>query len=421
MRIGRSVVIAVLMVPAWITTANAQQWELLAPEYIGLRVSGPLLAGVPVIVLGQQLHFTLDALQAQPVDLRVEVVHCDRNWEPTPSEFVNDPFLKSGRKPIPSTSAGSSIRSYRWTYGASLPGGAGLEPFRFSGNYRAAIIEQQGDRIVAAFRFSVAEVSSPAAITVRQRRLPMKISPWDEAHQVSVAVSEAVLGGVSDNAHLQLVRVVDVYKNREWDAPHRIDMDALTPATWIEGLGTSAVTFTAGEVMPGNEYRSVDIRNVDQYPASQVLRSRDGTDVSRFFGSRSKDNNGASVLVSAREYADYERFEFQLWWESDRSDEPLYVLGDFNGWSKRTEWRLEERGEDGRYAATGLLKRGRYDYQYVVGDDPGVLEGNSWSTSNVYTALVYYSDSRQGGYDRILFVAQTESSGLTRARKEKSR
>lgn len=411
LRMTFRLVTIVLLISGLSSSAATQAWNILAPEVVGLRVSGPMAAGVPVVTPGQQIRFALDAMSEQPWDLRVEVVHCDKDWIRTASEFVNDPAFVRGRKPIPSTPAAAGIRSYRWTYAASVPAGAGLEPARFSGNYVATIVDERSGRRVADFRFSVAERVLPSSISVRKRRIPMRISPWDEAHQVTVRVDEHRLADDPGNLFLQSVRVVDIYKNREWDGPYRIDMNDLTPSTWVDGVGTSSVSFTAGEVMPGNEYRILDIRSIEQYPASHVLRARDGADVSRFFSASTADNNGASVIVDTREYADYERFEFQVWWESDNSDGPLYVLGDFNGWKRSPHWILQERDEDGRFALTALLKRGRYDFQYSVGNDPLPFEGNSWDTTNLYTALTYYGDQRLGGYDRILFVAQAESSG----------
>jgi len=416
----RPAVLAVFLM--FVTTeAHPQTWSLLTPDFVGIRIHGPLRGGIPAIVKGQQIRFTLDGLHAQPRDLRVEVLHCDMNWEPTLSEFINDPFLMRGRKPVPSSDAAAGIRSYRWTYATSIPSGAGLEPFRYSGNYIASIVDIETETIVATFRFAVAERAENAVLSVRRRRLGMKISPWDEAHAVTMRVDENSLGSEQDDVYLQLVRVVDVYRNREWETPVRIDLNRLTPATWVEGLGTSRLSFTAGAIMPGNEYRVLDIRNVEKYPASSVLRSQDGADVSRFFAASSNDHNGASVISGSRSYADYERFEFQLWWDADDRALPVYVVGDFNGWTKSPAWRLVEYGEEGRFSLTALLKRGRYDYQYVVGDDPIVLEGNSWKTRNLYTGLVYYTDARLGGYDRILFVSQVESDGHTGTQEEESR
>jgi hypothetical protein len=65
-----------------------------------------------------------------------------------------------------------------------------------------------------------------------------------------------------------------------------------------------------------------------------------------------------------------------------------------------------------RYVFSTSLRRGAYDYQYVVGDGDWIsLEGNDWRTVNLYTALVYYRDDRFGGFDRILGFVQRLGPG----------
>lgn len=71
------------------------------------------------------------------------------------------------------------------------------------------------------------------------------------------------------------------------------------------------------------------------------------------------------------------------------------------------------------YFVKKWLKRGIYDYQYVVGyydaskDDVIVidwfeLEGNDWQTKNAYYIVVYYRDVQFGGFDRIVGFAKIE-------------
>jgi hypothetical protein len=70
------------------------------------------------------------------------------------------------------------------------------------------------------------------------------------------------------------------------------------------------------------------------------------------------------------------------------------------------------------YELTIELKRGIYDYQYVVvsGDynDPAnqdwyALEGNDWQTTNEYNIFLWYRDQNFGGYDRIIGFSKINS------------
>jgi len=69
--------------------------------------------------------------------------------------------------------------------------------------------------------------------------------------------------------------------------------------------------------------------------------------------------------------------------------------------------------ETQRYLWTTWLRRGLYDYQYVVGTSDWIaLEGNDWRARNVFTAFVYYRDSRFGGFDRIVgYIQRVSPSG----------
>ncbi|MBI4419085.1 MAG: hypothetical protein HY563_09925, partial [Ignavibacteriales bacterium] len=151
-------------------------------------------------------------------------------------------------------------------------------------------------------------------------------------------------------------------------------------------------------VFPGNEYRVFDIRNVDQYPQDRPARLRGGADVSRFLAKPLPDNEGGSAIIRDSKYAEYLDVEFELLWDSETDS--VYIAGDFNGWNPLLGGPLKRNGN--RYTWQTSLRRGRYDYQYVVGNDWILLEGNDWRTVNRYTALVYYRDPRFGGFDRIM-------------------
>jgi len=88
------------------------------------------------------------------------------------------------------------------------------------------------------------------------------------------------------------------------------------------------------------------------------------------------------------------------------------VVGDFNGWRLSPECLMTYSDDSRRYIWQTSIRRGAYDYQYVVGPNDWIsLEGNDWRTVNVYSALIYYRDSRYGGFDRIIGFIQQLSPG----------
>jgi hypothetical protein len=97
--------------------------------------------------------------------------------------------------------------------------------------------------------------------------------------------------------------------------------------------------------------------------------------------------------------------------ESDDLDS-VFVLGDFNEWTPSEASLMKYNRETRRYWITTWLRRGVYDYHYVVGRNDWItIEGNDWRTVNLYTALVYYHDPRYGGFDRIVGFVQVLSPG----------
>jgi hypothetical protein len=128
------------------------------------------------------------------------------------------------------------------------------------------------------------------------------------------------------------------------------------------------------------------------------------------------DQNGSASLVDGSQYADYVQYQFEIARPDGADNENIIVVGDFNNWHVDPAWQLKYDPETRHYLLRAWLRRGAYDYQYVLnGNDWMTLEGNDWRTVSVYTALLYYHDTQYGGYDRILLCAQTKSSGSTEA------
>jgi hypothetical protein len=153
----------------------------------------------------------------------------------------------------------------------------------------------------------------------------------------------------------------------------------------------------------------IDLRNSDRYSPGKIHRAFEGADVSRFPFKASNDNNGNSFLTRGNRYADYINFQFELLSEYNGND-TVYVVGDFNGWMPSKESQMMYDPVTSRYIHSVSLRRGQYDYQYVLnGNDWIAYEGNDWRTINLYTAVVYYHDFRKGGYDRVLKVVQRYS------------
>jgi hypothetical protein len=153
-------------------------------------------------------------------------------------------------------------------------------------------------------KFFAVEKIEDAALTIENRYLPSEISPLNQVNKAVLAVTIPIPGIAEGGAwDPNSLKTADVYRNREMERPFRIDMDDRDPYTYIEGVGTKSLKYVAENLQPGNEYRWVDLRNTDIYPANQQLRQRDGADQSRWLWQGAKDHNGVSIVVTGSRYA----------------------------------------------------------------------------------------------------------------------
>ena len=402
----------VIMLLMLLAPALAAQ-EILSERIKGLRVYGSVQAGLPVAFLDSRpITIEFDVMEDAPPDVRIRILHCDRDWNITQNNFVNDDTQNRSKEPLHFDLAPAGVRFYRYHYTIQIPGIAGLGRIPLSGNYIFEIVDPDWKNVLARGRFFVAESKVAATMKVSNRSLPSEINPYNQVNKIEIGfVIPPSPDGLSEVLYPINFKTVDVYRNRQMYAPWRIDVDDNNPSTFVDGLGTTKMKFIVDNVTPGSSYRRLDVRSVEEYPAGQELRARRGADVSRFqFPSRG-DSHGASTLTVGSQYADYVSYRFELSSESQRF-ETVYVVGDFNGWKTAPESMMTYDAASQRYTWQTTFRRGVYDYQYVVGPNDWIsLEGNDWRTINVFSALVYYHDNRYGGFDRIIGFVQRLSPG----------
>ncbi|MEX2190124.1 MAG: type IX secretion system plug protein domain-containing protein [Bacteroidota bacterium] len=390
-----------------ISIGTAQKDPL--PVLRGLRLFGQSIADLPITLLREEpmtVEFDVRARQAPRLELRF--YHCDRNWIETPTPFVNDEMFNRSRMEPPYAVSPAGVKGYDFEYSFRIPGYPAFDGFSFSGNYRLEIWDSERQTQLASARFFVAENLLRPEIRVEDRRDPSTSAPHNQVHLVKVGFTVPPPDSSGSMPYFSHdFTTVDVYKNREINRPHRISVDDDDPNTFVEGLALQQLEFRVENLVPGSEYRTLNIENVSQYPQHMELRSRAGADLNRFPWQRGLDQDGSSSIVRGNRYADYLDFEFELLW--DAVSDSVFVVGDFNNWDPAKGGPM--KFQNGRYTWKTSLRRGRYDYQFVVGGDWVALEGNDWRTKNRYTALVYYRDPRFGGFDRIVGVARIQSSG----------
>lgn len=383
--------------------------EIYSPVIKGIRVNGSWKANLPVITKSSSpFLLEIDYASASPENIHIRFLHCSRDWTPTPSLVLNDDNFNVTRVMFDYTMSPAGIDSYKFTYRISIPNADHACAFEYSGNYIGQILTEDEKGILAQFRFFVTEESISGAITVDNRNLPSAGYPQRMVHLIKTRISLPQEQG--ELFFPSQVACVDIYRNREFDSPRRIDVNDRDPSTFVEDFNLTTMTFRVDNVIPGNSYRTLDLNNTEHYPYGAAFRKYEGADVVSFPYEERKDHRGTSTVRQSDRFSDYIDFRFELL--SDRQfGDTIFVLGDFNYWHRSPEAALSYDYSTQRYEGTKNFRRGRYDYRYVLGSSDDVtLEGNSWRTINVYSAFVYYHDFRYGGFDRLLKVLQLENA-----------
>jgi hypothetical protein len=381
-----------------------------------IRINGTAKANFPIVLLDSHpVTITFDVDGTTPENYRVKIFHCDKDWNVTQSSFINDEFRNYSTGQIPFEVVPGGVSYYRWTYSFTIPGVNGLEHLPQSGNYKIEVWNEDKTELLADGKIFAVENIEDSALMIFNRYLQSEISPLNQVNKAALVFTlPAPRMDDASPLNANFVKTVDIYRNREVETPHRIDADNRNSNTFIDGIGTNTLKFMVDNLQPGNEYRRIDLRNADLFPPYEILRPRAGADMSRWQWQGKEDQDGTSTLVTGNRYADYVQFQFELGRPEEDPIEKIYVVGDFNGWKVDEKWQLQYDETIKQYKLLAWLRRGAYDYQYVLkGNDWMSLEGNDWRTVNVYTALLYYHDVRFGGFDRILLAAQKNSPGGT--------
>ncbi|MCX6120204.1 MAG: DUF5103 domain-containing protein [Ignavibacteriales bacterium] len=402
----------VLLIFTVVASCSAQ--TIYSDHIKSMRINGTAKANFPIVLLDSHpVTISFDVDETTLENYRVKIFHCDKDWNITQSSFINDEFRNYSTSQIPFEIVPSGVRNYERTYSFLIPGIKGLEHLPQSGNYKVEIWDENKNELQADGKIFAVENIEDSVLMIFNRYLQSEISPQN---QVNKAVLFFTLPPPRmDDAsplYANFVKTVDIYRNREIETPHRIDADNRNSNTFIDGLGTNTLKFVIDNLQPGNEYRRIDLRDADLFPPYEILRLRDGADMGRWQWQGAEDQNGTSTLSTGNRYADYVQFQFELGRPEENSNDKIYVVGDFNGWKVDEKWRLQYDDAIKHYKLLTWIRRGAYDYQYVINENDWMtLEGNDWRTVNVYTALLYYHDVRFGGFDRILLAAQAKSSG----------
>ncbi|MHB1688096.1 MAG: early set domain-containing protein [Ignavibacteriaceae bacterium] len=331
---------------------------------------------------------------------------CDKNWNPYQNIFLvnqgKNVAYNLNFEQLPFT-----VKDARYHYIGSFPDSKGYVDFPFSGKWQFYITDSFDTSIVYAHgKFFVVYPKVELADTLKNEQLEDKIYfPADLAKVFNITTNFYL----NDEFYPHNVDRLEIVDNHKIEYPEIIVRNHNDNFRQFYWDGNRKFSFVARDILPVNEYREVDLRNTDKFIAKDVPAHLDGIEYSRFFQHGNEDMDGGSILTDyTNNYANYLNVTFTIR-PPNEIYKDIFLTGAFNSWTISPGYKLQNNS--GLYSIMIPLKRGIYDYQYVVaGNNNGrienldwtYLEGNSWETTNHYFVFLYYNDPNYGGYDRII-------------------
>jgi len=390
-----------------------------------LRVAPPGTFDPPQGFGAASLTIQADLIADAPPTLSLELTHCDQNWVPTRSVFIQDQAkLRAGDVQIYVPPYGADGYDYSAT--VTFPSETNNVEIRYSGNYLARLVDAfNPDNIVAEFRFFAVE---PTAGVELEMISDFFESAWTEKVQEGLRARVEVMPPTDlFSSGFQAIHLIESGK---WSQPFiASEFESREPrdrgevrSTWSDGYGGKVIA-EFRNIPSGNEHRILDLTDRMNFPPGDGVYSTRLSDQPRFANFSEHDNDGmARYDFVPPEDQDYVYFEFRLDIEGERIYDDMAVVGTFNNWTPTWDWRLVYDPDSRRYLARGWISRAVHEYEYVSGKwnvDTGLLEraeatlleGNSVYASQTWYALAYYRNQTANAYDRIVGVGIDVSGG----------
>jgi hypothetical protein len=359
----------------------------------------------PISILGSKITIEFDLKCDDLPNWEIHFVFCDKNWQPYESGLLRDDIYNTERnlwfEKLPFQSD-----AIDYHYINSFPNNN--VKFPFSGKWMFFIQDAyNSDNIYAEGKFYV----------INNNIIDLKTTISDErTHGKNVV--PAVFGeiwdfkisvSVPDSLFVEKVNFVEIIENKKIEDPIIIEKTYDNEFNYYEIDSYNALSFIVKNIQPGSAYRQVDLMNKSKHQTPKTDAQFDGIEVSNKFNPSRNDNFGGSKIMNYKNTnSEYLDVKFQIRTPDDYYKN-IFLVGSFTNWDIYPEYKLVEK--DGIFSTNVELKRGVYDYQYVVADIENnyltninwiELEGNSWATNREFYIFLFYKTDELGGYDKII-------------------
>ena len=394
------------------------QTSLLFPQEIVIKslktFTNTNSNSVPVLANPRDLLvIDFDVQSDYPPNINIIFKFCDRNWIPTDNTFLANQGQNTAYT-LDYFSLPTTVEDAKYHYTNTFPDKDGYISFPYSGKWKFFIVDSQDPYIVyAEGRFFAVKSVVPLKVEIKQETLDDKTYFPPQLGHTNWIVVDAI---PKSDFFPFFVDELEIVQNHLLDYSYKVPRTSTNQNRVFEWDGASKLRFIAKDVRPGNEYRETNLNDINIYNSKNVKAQFDGMEYSRFLIQGKKDLNGSFSLKSPKDmYSTYMDVKFQVKPTPEVYGD-VYLVGAFNDWELSPQNKMSFNGD--HFELTLQLKRGVYDYQYVVvnGDydvpanqDWYVLEGNDWQTTNEYNIFLWYRDQENGGYDRIIGYSRIET------------
>ncbi len=398
------VILTVIII--YFSNISAKDFKLKNVQTYTNKNESSLPVLIPNLYRSQRLTIEFDIDASHTPDLIILFRFSNKNWQPYHNIFLTNQGRNIAYNLKYSVLPNTVIEA-RYHYKGEFPDKKGYVTFPFSGKWKYYITDSQDtSKIYYTGKFIVVYDSVVLNVSLKKEQLENKVYfPFDLAKIFNITTEF----NLPDNMYPGYVDEVQIIENHKLNYPVTVERGTNTNTRQYYWNGDRKFTFIARDIRPGNEYREVNLMNVNKFNSRNVNAQFNGIEYSHFYKSLPPDLNGGSILMNYNNpFATYMNVRFSIRPPQEFFGD-IFLVGAFNNWKLSPDYML--RNSMDIYSITLNLKRGIYDYQYVTGNlingkivDPNwfYLEGNNWNTVNEYYIFLYYQDPHYGGYDRII-------------------
>ena len=356
----------------------------------GNNVQSSIAPAVKKIGEPGSLTLAFDDLREDADYYYVKFIHCNADW--SPSGFRSNIYLENFNEyEIEDFEFSSETRVNYVHYQFTFP------TFKKSGNYLAVVYrDRDPNDLILTKRFMIYDGRSVVGMRVARSNV---VTNRDTHQRVEVTMNYANLNSLDPRKDFKVV----IRQNQRWD-----NMKYSLNPTFIDD-NSKVIQYrdmgASNDFWGTNEFRFFDLRTVNFKGRNVATIEQSKKEIVANLGMDKKRNNGylqnldlnGKYFIEDREAngnttitAEYVMTQFHL--NHPKTNQDIYILGDFNDWQLTPFNRLNFNKKTNQYEITYPLKQGWYDYFYWIDDptEPYALENSFFETENFYEVFVYF-------------------------------